>query len=105
MQIKPFLIAVVVLGWSGASVAQSVAPPTSTKTECAPTQAKPNDPNGVDTTGNKPLTEKLAESGGVLCPPPAVDSEIRVPAPSTDSNMPVIRPPAAQGDAPATQSK
>lgn len=97
MQIKPFIIAACVLGWSGAALAQT-APAPSGKVDCAPTRAQPDDPNGLSTAGrDRPLTEKLAESGGVLCPPPAVDSEMRVPAPNTGSNMPVVPPPGSPG--------
>ncbi len=101
MQIQSIMIVTIcALGLSGAAAAQTV------KTDCAPTQAKPNDPNGLNATGNdKPLTEKLAESGGVLCPPPAADPEIRVPAPSTGSNMPVVPPPGSPGGDPAVKPK
>jgi hypothetical protein len=99
MQIKSLIIAASMLALPGAASAQAVAPALSGqaagKPDCAPTQATPNDPNGVRATGDRPLTEKLAESGGVLCPPPAVDSDIHVPVPRTGSNMPVVRPPDA----------
>ncbi|MFN3349468.1 hypothetical protein [Pseudorhodoplanes sp.] len=39
------------------------------------------------------LTEQLAQSDGVICPPPGLDPHIRAPAPSTRSDMPVIPPP------------
>jgi hypothetical protein len=45
-------------------------------------------------------TDKLARTGGVICPPPGLDPQIRAPAPNTQSDMPVIRPPANPGDAP-----
>ena len=41
------------------------------------------------------LTEQLARSDGVICPPPGLDPNIRAPAPSTQSDMPVIPPPDA----------
>ena len=111
MQIKSLIIAASLMALPGAASAQAVAPAPSgqiagkgagkgagngaVKADCAPTQATPNDPNGVRATGDRPLTEKLAESGGVLCPPPAVDSDIHVPVPNTGSNMPVVVPPDA----------
>ena len=102
MQIKSLIIVACVLGLSGSAFAQT----PSGKVDCAPTQSKPNDSNGLNTTGSdKPLTEKLADSGGVLCPPPAIDSEIRVPAPSTGSNMPVVPPPGSPGANPNVQPK
>ena len=106
MQIKQLMLVATLLAISGAASAQTVAPAPLGKTDCAPTQAKPNDPNGLNTTGSdKPLTEKLAQSGGVLCPPPAVDNEIRVPAPSTGSNMPVVPPPGGPGGDPNVKPK
>ena len=100
MTIKKLMIMACVFGVSGPAVAQTA------KTNCAPTQAKPNDPNGLKTTGSeKPLTEKLADSGGVLCPPPATDPEIRVAPPSTGSNMPVVPPPGSPGGDPAVKPK
>ena len=58
----------------------------------------------VETEGQAPsqedTTDKLARTGGVICPPPGLDPQIRAPAPHTQSEMPVIRPPATPGDAP-----
>ncbi len=94
MQIKT-LIAAIALSVLPTSGFAQTSPP---KQDCAPTQTKPNDPNGLKTTGSdKPLTEKLAETGGVLCPPSTGDTDIRVPAPTTGSNMPVVPPPGSSG--------
>ena len=103
MQIKPLLVVACVLGLPASALAQTSSPATN----CAPTEAKPNDLNGLNTTGrsDKPLTEKLAESGGVLCPPPAVDSDIRVPTPGTGSKMPVVPPPGSPGGDPSVRPK
>lgn len=45
------------------------------------------------------LGEKLAQSGGVICPPEGLDPDIRAPAPN-GGRTPVI-PPPAPGEAPA----
>jgi hypothetical protein len=45
------------------------------------------------------LGDKLAQSDGVLCPPPGVDPEIRAPTPDT-GNTPVIPPPGSPGAIP-----
>jgi hypothetical protein len=42
------------------------------------------------------LSDHLAQSGGVICPPPAVDPNIKAPTPET-GNMPVIPPPGSPG--------
>ena len=58
---------------------------------------------GVGNTGgdmqmqrNGNLSEKLARSDGVICPPAHVDPEIRVPTPPGGA-MPVIPPPGSPG--------
>jgi hypothetical protein len=44
----------------------------------------------------KTLSDHLAQSGGVICPPPAVDPAIRAPTPES-GRMPVIPPPGTPG--------
>jgi hypothetical protein len=53
----------------------------------------------VETDGHapgvqEPLSDKLARTDSVICPPPGLDPHIRAPAPRTGSEMPVIPPPA-----------
>jgi hypothetical protein len=51
-----------------------------------------------DTVGSampqETLTDRLARTDGVICPPAGLDPDIRAPAPRTGSDMPVIAPPA-----------
>ncbi|MDB5518484.1 MAG: hypothetical protein JWQ17_5242 [Tardiphaga sp.] len=76
---------------------------------CAPTQPVPSQggiaPEGT-TTGQsrEPLGDRLAKSGGVLCPPSGVDPEIHAPTPDT-GNMPVIPPPGSPGGDPSVRPK
>ena len=58
------------------------------------------------TTGSaaEPLGDKLARSGGVLCPPAGVDPEIRAPTPDA-GNTPVIPPPGSPGGDPRLRPK
>ena len=63
----------------------------------------------VETDGHaprsdEPLSDKLARTEGVICPPLGLDPHIRAPAPRTGSDMPVIRPPASPAE-PRTPSK
>ena len=62
-------------------------------------------PEGA-TTGQRaePLTDRLARSDGVLCPPAGVDPEIRAPTPET-GNTPVIPPPGSPGGDPTVRPK
>ena len=54
------------------------------------TVGQDNKPQSADTTG-KSLSEQLARSDGVICPPPGVDPDIRAPTPE-GGRMPVIPP-------------
>jgi hypothetical protein len=58
------------------------------------------------TTGQRsePLGDKLARSGGVLCPPAGVDPEMHAPTPDT-GNTPVIPPPGSPGGDPYLRPK
>ena len=55
-----------------------------------------------DTTGN--LSDRLARSGGVICPPEHVDPEIHQPTPP-GGTMPVIPPPGSPGGDQSIQPK
>jgi hypothetical protein len=46
--------------------------------------------------GNQTLSEKLAKTDGVLCPPSNVDPDIKAPTPQA-GRMPVIPPPGSPG--------
>ena len=88
--------------------AQTAPPVAAGATNCAPTQPVPRGtiaPEG-STTGQRaePLSDKLAKSEGVLCPPAGVDPEIRAPTPET-GNMPVIPSPGSPGGAPNVRPK
>ena len=121
MSIKPSLVlSCVLLTASGVAIAQ--APPTPTTppaqtapplpasaTACAPMQQVPHSgtamPEGA-TTGQRtePLSDKLAKSDGVLCPPAGVDPEMRAPAPDI-GKTPVIPPPGSPGGDPSIRPK
>jgi len=84
--------------------------PDRSATTCAPTRADPRDGNvrparPSDESG-KPLGDTLAQSGGVLCPPPGIDPQMHAPAPNSDHGaMPVIPPPGSPGGDPNMQPK
>ena len=86
--------------------AQTVPPAPARTADCAPTPPRGTvTPEGA-TTGQRtePLSDKLAKSDGVLCPPAGVDPEIRAPTPET-GNMPVIPPPGSPGGDPSVRPK
>ena len=86
------------------------APPVAHEDRnCVPTQPAPRDgtiaPRG-QTTGQsrEPLSDRLAKSDGVLCPPTGVDPEMRAPTPE-GGNTPVIPPPGGPGGDPSLRPK
>ena len=50
------------------------------------------------------LSEKLARTDGVICPPPDLDPAIRMPAPG-GGRTPVIPPPGSPGGDPSVRPK
>jgi hypothetical protein len=50
------------------------------------------------------LSEKLARTDGVICPPPDLDPDIRIPAPG-GGRTPVIPPPGSPGGDPSVRPK
>jgi hypothetical protein len=102
----------VLLTLCGNAVAQTKGPefvaPSLDRKACAEhnLQGK-NDVQGDthETQGRAPaessLSEKLAQSGGVICPPEGLDPDIRAPAPN-GGRTPVI-PPPPPGEGPPGQ--
>lgn len=119
MRLHKHLIAAAVAGAVSSGMALAQAP----KERAVPTQPQPPklDPKAcsdrdrlklgdtVETDGHtprseEPLSDKLARTGSVICPPLGLDPHIRAPAPHTGSEMPVIPPPARQAE-PQTPAK
>jgi hypothetical protein len=81
-------------------------PPIAPKTEqldpkaCAPSDTHATVGQGGDLQmqqkNGRDLSDKLARSDGVICPPQQVDPEIRAPTPPGGA-MPVIPPPGSPG--------
>jgi hypothetical protein len=86
--------------------AQTAPPAPVRTTECAPAQPRGTTAPEGSTTGQRtePLSDRLAKSDGVLCPPAGVDPEIRAPTPDT-GNTPVIPPPGSPGGDPSIRPK
>jgi hypothetical protein len=75
----------------------------SNRTNCA-TDLGNAGPRSNETTGSKPLSDQLAQSKGVICPPAGVDPGIAVP-PVGGGRTPVIPPPGSPGGDPYIQPK
>jgi hypothetical protein len=54
--------------------------------------------------GGQNLSEQLAQSGGVICPPAHVDPEMKLPTPEA-GRTPVIPPPGSPGGDQSVQPK
>ena len=114
----PFASGLVLLAAHGAAAQappSRTTPPQPTATSdsgvncaanAAPLPPQGNLPPPGTTTGQarEPLTDKLARSDGVLCPPAGVDPHIHAPTPD-GGNMPVIPPPGSPGGNPDVRPK
>jgi hypothetical protein len=90
-----FTVIFVTHGLRSAALAQAQSgEPPAKATACA---------NGASTSPNQSLSDKLAQSNGVICPP-NVDPAIKAPTPNA-GKMPVIPPPGSPGGNPNIQPK
>ena len=71
---------------------------------CAPSERLQTDGKAPDSKAGEPLSDKLARTDGVICPP-NVDPEIKAPTPQSGNKMPVIPPPGSPGGDPNVQPK
>src|SRR5581483_2643663 len=103
----------IILGISAAlcaapAAAQVIQPPAGTSAPCAPSApgglgaAKP--PASRDAAPAPNLSDTLARSNGVICPPANVDPQMKAPTPDA-GNTPVIPPPGSPGGDPSVQPK
>jgi len=94
------------------ALGQGASPPARGSPPCSPS-LPPGSPGSVTTGEGEPLnpatppdnlSKRLAQSDGVICPPPAIDPEIRLPTPE-GGRMPVIPPPGSPGGDPSIRPK
>jgi hypothetical protein len=71
---------------------------------CAPSERLQTDAKAPDGKAGDTLSDKLARTDGVICPP-NVDPEIKAPTPQSGNKMPVIPPPGGPGGDPSIQPK
>jgi hypothetical protein len=68
----------------------------------------PDGPKGLEDStigrAKEPISDKLARSDGVLCPPSDVDRGMRAPAPDI-GKTPIIPPPGSPGGDPGIRPK
>ena len=80
----------------------AVDPKACASAERVPPARIPGAPKAPATTGEN-LSDKLARTDGVICPPD-VDPQIKAPTPDV-GNMPVIPPPGSPGGNPNVRPK
>jgi len=71
---------------------------------CAPSERLQTDGKASDGKAGDTLSDKLARTDGVICPP-NVDPESKAPTPQSGNRMPVIPPPGSPGGDPSIQPK
>jgi hypothetical protein len=97
-------IAFAFIVFAAAAAAQDRAPETVDPKACAPGERLPAPRDGAVTTGSaENLSDKLARTDGVICPP-NVDPGIKAPTPDA-GRTPVIPPPGSPGGDPTVRPK
>jgi hypothetical protein len=86
-----------------AAPAQVAGNPAPERGAACPPDVK-GEPPTVGGGSSQPLSDKLAQSKGVICPPSGVDPEIHI-APPDGGRLKVIPPPGTPGGDPSVQPK
>ena len=98
-----FLVALLLLGTvCGLAQAQTTVPERPPRADCPP-GAGPNAP-AVGRDSKQSLSDQLAQSKGVICPPAGVDPEMQQ-KPQGGGTLKVIPPPGSPGGNPSVQPK
>lgn len=81
---------------------QTVAPNVQQRADCPPGAGA--NPPAVGRDSNRTLSDQLADSKGVICPPAGVDPGMQQ-RPAEGGTMKVIPPPGSPGGNPSVQPK
>jgi hypothetical protein len=106
LSLRSLVAMLVGLACVGAAAAQPAAdrgPPPEQRPACPP-DVKGEPPTVGGGGGSYSLSDKLAESKGVICPPSGIDREMQV-APPSGGRLKVIPPPGTPGGDPSVQPK
>ena len=98
----PLIAALVIVAGGNMSLAQPANRSAGEAATCPPDVK--GDPPTVGGRSSEPLSDKLAQSKGIICPPAGVDREMQV-APPSGGQLKVIPPPGAPGGDPNVQPK
>jgi hypothetical protein len=99
----PIIAALIASVVASSALAQSGANPSPGNGVTCPPDTK-GEPPTVGGGSSEPLSDKLARSKGVICPPAGVDREMQVTPPS-GGHLKVIPPPGSPGGDPNVQPK
>jgi hypothetical protein len=99
----PIIAALIASVVANSALAQSRASPSPENGAACPPDTK-GEPPTVGGGSSEPLSDKLARSKGVICPPAGVDREMQVTPPS-GGHLKVIPPPGSPGGDPNVQPK
>jgi hypothetical protein len=98
----PLIAAFVIVARANMSLAQPANPFAGEAATCPPDTK--GDPPTVGGRSSEPLSDRLAQSKGIICPPAGVDREMQVTPPS-GGHLKVIPPPGTPGGDPNVQPK
>jgi hypothetical protein len=95
-------LALLLLGTFASLAAQAETATPEPRAECPPGTGA--DPPSVGRDSNRTLSDQLAESKGIICPPAGVDPGMQKKPPEGGA-MKVIPPPGSPGGNPGVQPK
>jgi hypothetical protein len=90
------LIIVIAAAFAGSAAAQPNSNAPSEGNVTCPPDVKGEPPTVGSGNNKKPLSDKLADSKGVICPPSGIDQDMQVRPPS-GGQLKVIPPPGTPG--------
>jgi len=101
-----FILLVAGLALGGSAGAQTTSPGQAVPQQsvACPPDVKGESPTVGEGKSSEPLSDRLAQSKGVICPPTGVDSQMQVPPPG-GGRLKVIPPPGTPGGDPNVQPK
>ena len=98
----PLIAALVIVAGGNMSLAQPANRSAGEAATCPP--GVKGDPPTVGGRSSEPLSDKLAQSKGIICPPAGVDREMQVTPPG-GGQLKVVPPPGTPGGDPNVQPK
>ncbi len=109
MPVRTTIAAIAGLGLGAASALAQPSPqtpsPSAPAVECPPgVRGDPPTIGGRGSGGRESLSEQLAESKGIICPPAGIDREMQI-TPPAGGVIEVIPPPGSPGGDPRVQPK